>query len=117
MNSTTEVLSKEKIEAIVMAPGITAWKHYDVPNVSMAEVSFEPEAVEPLHYHEKAQQIFMVLEGEALFFVGDETLEVNAGESLFVAPGIHHGAKNRGAGELRIQVVSQPSATGDRVDL
>ncbi len=113
----TAVVSRNTVSPIEMAPGIHAWKHHDTPELSMVEVEFRPEALEPMHYHEKAKQLFMVLQGKVSFTVDGAKHELNAGQSIAVAPGVHHCAQNIGEGQLIIQVVSQPSASGDRVVL
>lgn len=43
-----------------------------------------------LHLHYKQDEIFYVVEGEYRFVVGEETMELNAGDTIFLPRGIPH---------------------------
>ena len=53
-----------------------------------------------LHRHPYAE-VFVVLEGEATFTLGDEQRIVRAGEIAVAPPGVAHGFMNSGFGPLR----------------
>jgi mannose-6-phosphate isomerase-like protein (cupin superfamily) len=53
-----------------------------------------------LHKHPYAE-IFIVLEGEALYTVGDETIEAEGGQVLIAPPHAPHKFVNSGTGILR----------------
>jgi quercetin dioxygenase-like cupin family protein len=44
----------------------------------------------PLHLHRKEDEMFVILEGEGVFWVGDQVHEVGAGGSVFLPRGVPH---------------------------
>jgi quercetin dioxygenase-like cupin family protein len=44
----------------------------------------------PLHVHSREDELFMLLEGEATFMVGDEVRSVRAGASVWAPRGVPH---------------------------
>ncbi len=50
-----------------------------------------------MHYEE----IFIVLEGQATYTVGSDTVQARAGQVLIVQPGVPHKFVNSGSGRLR----------------
>ncbi len=113
----TQISSKQNVASKQLADGITVWPHHDQDSFSVMEVEFEPKAVEGLHYHEKSTQNIYVIKGTAQFTVDGQTHILSDGESILMLPGIPHGAENIGSETLNLKVVSQPSATNDRVVL
>lgn len=63
------------------------------------EVSFEKDAVGPLHHHPH-EQLTYVLSGRFAFTIGDETREVGPGDTLYKAPDVVHGCVCLEAGVL-----------------
>ena len=63
------------------------------------EVSFEKEAVGPLHHHPH-EQLTYVLSGRFAFTINGETREVGAGDTLYKAPNVVHGCVCLEAGTL-----------------
>jgi quercetin dioxygenase-like cupin family protein len=59
-----------------------------------------PDGGPELHRH-PYEEVFVILEGEATFTLGDETRVARAGDFVVAAPGVTHGFKNTGAGPLR----------------
>jgi mannose-6-phosphate isomerase-like protein (cupin superfamily) len=49
-----------------------------------------PRWVAPLHLHREDDEAWYVLEGRLVFRVGDEEVEVGAGEAMYVARGTPH---------------------------
>lgn len=76
-----------------------------------------PHTSEALHYHQKAQQFFFILEGQATFEIEDEVFVVNTNEGCHVEANKKHKIKNEGATDLHFLVISEPKAHGDRIDL
>jgi len=69
-------------------------------NVCLIFVDLEPGDGPRLHRH-PYEEIFIVLEGQAKFTVGSDTVEAHAGQVLIVQPGIPHKFVNSGDGRLR----------------
>lgn len=63
------------------------------------EVTFEQDAVGPLHHHPH-EQLTYVLSGRFAFTIGGVTKEVGAGDTLYKAPNIVHGCVCLEAGVL-----------------
>jgi mannose-6-phosphate isomerase-like protein (cupin superfamily) len=83
-------------------------KGHDV-SVCIIVVDFEPGAGPKLHRH-PYEEIFVVHEGRATFFAGDETIEATVGQVVAVPAGTPHRFVNSGPGRLRLQSVhAQPA--------
>jgi len=62
-----------------------------------------------LHRH-PYEEVFLILEGEATFTLGDQTRVARAGEFLIAPPGVPHAFKNTGSGPLRsVDVHASPT--------
>ena len=59
-------------EPIALGPGEGIPVKADRPELSLLEVTFEPEAGIQPHFHRRHSDSFYVLEGELEFHVGDE---------------------------------------------
>ncbi|MXP57368.1 cupin domain-containing protein [Pantoea sp. Taur] len=63
------------------------------------EVTFEKDAVGPLHHHPH-EQLTYVLSGRFAFTIDGVTQEVGAGDTLYKAPNVVHGCVCLEAGTL-----------------
>jgi mannose-6-phosphate isomerase-like protein (cupin superfamily) len=68
--------------------------------VSVIAVDMEPGGGPALHRHAYAE-VFVVLEGEATFTLGDEQRVVRGGEVVVAPAGVAHRFVNSGSGRLR----------------
>ena len=66
-------------------------------------VTIEPGAQPPPHWH-KVEEAMMVLEGEGKAILGDEVLDIKAGETLLGPAGIRHGFINTGSVPIKLAV-------------
>ncbi len=80
---------------------------YGHVGVSFFLVDSPPGGGAMLHTH-PYEEIFLTLEGEATFTVGDATIEVSAGQIVVAPAGVPHKFVNSGTGPLR-QVDIHPS--------
>ena len=69
-------------------------------NVSFIWVEARPGEGPRLHRH-AYDEVFVILEGNARFRVGDETIEVTSGDVLVGPANVPHAFKNIGPGVLR----------------
>lgn len=83
---------------------------------------FAPGTAIPLHTH-NVEETVLVLSGEAQAQIGDETLDLTAGDATWAAAGVPHRFVNRGDGEMRIywvyggrHVTRTICATGETVE-
>ncbi|MBD0283049.1 MAG: quercetin 2,3-dioxygenase [Thermoleophilaceae bacterium] len=58
--------------------------------MTIVEVTEHPRAEAPLHVHHRDDEGFWILEGEATFEVGDQTIEASAGDYVFGPRRIPH---------------------------
>ena len=80
---------------------------YGGVDVSFFLVDSPPGGGAVLHTH-PYEEVFVTLEGEATFTVGDDTIEVSAGQIVVAPAGVPHKFVNSGSGPLR-QVDIHPS--------
>jgi quercetin dioxygenase-like cupin family protein len=82
----------------------------ELPELEVVELSFGPEfeGVEP-HTHSDHIDSFYVLMGEAEFTVGDEVFRTGPGGYAAAPPGVRHGFRNAGNGELRMLNLHAPN--------
>jgi HTH-type transcriptional repressor of puuD len=83
---------------------------------------FEPGTAIPLHTH-NVEETVLVLEGEATAVVGQDSVDLEAGDATWVPAGVPHRFANRGQGPLRIywayggrEVTRTIVATGETVE-
>ncbi|MDC7997703.1 cupin domain-containing protein [Gilvibacter sediminis] len=62
-----------------------------------------PEGSEvPVHIHELEDEIFHVLEGTVELILGNETIEGNVGDIIYLPRGIKHGIKTKGTETAKV---------------
>ncbi len=83
--------------------------------LSVIEEQMPAGAAEVLHYHERAQQFFFILSGEAVMDVDGQQVRLTARSGIHVAPGVRHQIRNVSQVPVRFLVISQPPSHGDRV--
>ena len=72
-------------------------------------VTFEPDAVAPVHHHAE-QQIAIILFGELTFTVGAETRVMHAGDCVVIPPNVEHGGVAGPQGCQALDVFTPPRA-------
>ena len=111
----TDIVTKEELPHVVakehlpyggIAHRFEGYRYGDV-NVSFFLVESPPGGGAVLHTH-PYEEIFLTLEGEATFTVGDATIEAGAGQIVVAPAGVPHRFVNSGTGPLR-QVDIHPS--------
>jgi quercetin dioxygenase-like cupin family protein len=83
----------------------------ELEELSVFEMAFSPdfEGVQA-HIHEDLADVFLVLEGEGEFIVGDEVQRAEPGTFFAAPPGARHGFSNPGQGLLRLLNLHAPDA-------
>lgn len=71
--------------------------------------AFEPGQEHALHAHAGTDKLYVVLEGEGLFLLGDREIPMRAGEMLAAPEGVPHGIRNPGAQRLVVLAVLAPA--------
>jgi quercetin dioxygenase-like cupin family protein len=65
----------------------------------------------PLHFHEAADELFIVAEGCLRVSLADRTVEASPGTVIFVPRGTVHGFVNAGTEDVRLLAVFTPGAS------
>ena len=100
--------------------GNTFVKRADVPSVMHIQCAYiEPGNRKYLHYHENAETIWVILEGEGEFYGGpneEDVYPVKAGDVAHALPGQWHGMGNTGKVPLKYFSVEGPQPVGGAFD-
>ncbi len=108
-------INRQTAEHYVWGADCDGWHLVKQPGLSVIEERLPPETCEVTHHHVHARQFFFVISGELTLEVEGHEYTLRPGDGLEVPPGQKHQAINRGGGEVRMLVVSQPPSHGDRV--
>jgi quercetin dioxygenase-like cupin family protein len=108
MDETTSTLDYIVIERDQLPGSELVGREYGA-NVCLIFVDMEPGEGPALHRH-PYEEIFIVLEGQATFTAGADTVEARGGQVIIVRPGVAHKFVNSGAGRLR-QIDIHPSGS------
>jgi quercetin dioxygenase-like cupin family protein len=82
----------------------------ELPELEVIELRFGPdfEGVDA-HTHDNQTDTFYVLDGEAEFLLGDETIRLGPGSYVAAPPGVVHGFRVAGDGELHMLNIHTPN--------
>ena len=108
------VIAKEELPYGKIAHRFEGYRYGDV-DVSFFLVESPPGGGAVLHKH-PYEEVFVTLEGEATFTVGDATIEAGAGQIVVAPAGVPHKFVNSGSGPLR-QVDIHPSGRIQQVNI
>ena len=72
----------------------------------------EPGQSQPLHEHDAADKVYIVMEGRGHFTVGAAVQEASPGEVIWAPVGVPHGVENR-AGERLVVLVGMAPPPGE----
>ena len=70
---------------------------------------YQPRAFVEPHRHRIQEQVYHVLEGEALMEIEGERTVVRKDDVIFIPPGVEHAIYNTGLTDLRFIVVTSPT--------
>jgi mannose-6-phosphate isomerase-like protein (cupin superfamily) len=112
-----EKKSIQNAERYTWGSNCDGWHLLKSDSLSVIQERMPVDAAEQLHYHVKAQQLFYILAGEAVFEIEDETVFLSAKESLHIPTNTKHKIYNNSNSDLIFLVISQPKSHGDRVNV
>ncbi|MBD0368843.1 MAG: cupin domain-containing protein [Flavisolibacter sp.] len=92
------------------------WNLVDEADLSIKLERMPPGTAEEKHYHRKAQQFFYILKGIAILETDYNTVELMAGEGVYVPAGRKHKISNQTTQDLEFLLCSQPSTAHDRIN-
>jgi mannose-6-phosphate isomerase-like protein (cupin superfamily) len=108
-------VSRATAEHYIWGDQCDGWHLVKDGKLSVIEEQMPPGTSEVLHCHERAQQFFFVLSGEAVMEVEGCETRLVAREGLRILPGVHHRIGNESREPVQFLVISQPPSHGDRV--
>jgi mannose-6-phosphate isomerase-like protein (cupin superfamily) len=111
----TAAISRETAEHYVWGNGCDGWHLLKDAHLSVIEECMPPSTSEIRHRHQKAQQFFFMLSGEAVMDVEGRPIPLSIGHGLRIPPGIRHQIRNDSTSPARFLVISQPPSHGDRI--
>ena len=79
-------------------------------NVSVHLNVLRPNTNGPYHYHQTAEDMYIVLEGTGRIRVEDEEFVVGPEQIMFIPPGLRHSVSNPGPGILKLIEIYSPPA-------
>ncbi len=79
-------------------------------HVNVIEVDSGPG---PYHYHERAENVYVVLSGTIEVIADGVRHILREGDAAFIPPGLPHAAGNAGAVEARVLEIYAPPRNGD----
>ncbi len=111
-----KALSREQAEHYRWGDGCDGWFLLKREGVHVIEERMPPGTEEKRHRHERARQLFYVLEGELTMRFDGGDVKIAARQSLEIAPGVSHQARNDSSGDVSFLVISVPPSHGDRIN-
>ncbi|MDE0145958.1 MAG: cupin domain-containing protein [Nitrospira sp.] len=82
---------------------------FETPRFFCDVYGFEPDQVQKGHVHANEDKIYMVLEGQGTFRVGNEEQVLGPGQGTLAAAGEEHAVTNHSGGRLRVLVFMAPN--------
>jgi mannose-6-phosphate isomerase-like protein (cupin superfamily) len=86
-----------------------------IDGVTVGMATIAPGSENPLHIHGNCSEIVLLFSGSVEHVVGDETVELNAGDVLIVPAGVPHQARSVGAISAEMVVVYNSGERGFRL--
>ena len=93
------------------------WNFVDESSLSVKLERMPAKTSEKKHFHEKSQQFFFILKGEAIFEMQQERIYVKAGHGIHIKAGTQHKIINESSEDLEFILTSQPSTVNDRINI
>jgi len=86
-----------------------------VDGVTVGMARIDPGESNPLHVHDNCSEIALILSGSVAHVVGDQVVDLAAGDMLIVPPGLPHQARSTGPGPAEMIVVYNSGHRGFEV--
>jgi mannose-6-phosphate isomerase-like protein (cupin superfamily) len=115
MSKETDPVSRENAEHYRWGQACDGWHLVKDAALSVIEECMPPGTSEVRHYHQRAQQFFYILSGEAVMEVDGQSKKLTAGDGIRILPRNLHQLSNPSSAPVRFLVISQPPSHGDRV--
>jgi mannose-6-phosphate isomerase-like protein (cupin superfamily) len=93
------------------------WNLVDETSLSVKLERMPAHTSEQKHFHQKAQQFFYILKGEAVFEIQQERITVKSEQGIHIKAGVNHRIINESNEDLEFILSSQPSTLNDRINV
>ncbi len=110
------IVNKENAEHYHWGQNCDGWHLLKSDSLSVIQERMPAVTTESRHYHEKSQQLFFVLSGEATMEIEGEEFLLKAQDSIHVNSGLKHKISNSGTEDVHFLVISEPKSHGDRIN-
>ncbi|MCL4140753.1 UNVERIFIED_CONTAM: hypothetical protein GTU68_046260 [Idotea baltica] len=78
-------------------------------NQSLAEATVPAAIQTELHCHKKSEEIYHIIQGKGMMFLGDEHFPVNIGDTVYISPNTPHQISNIGNKDLVFLCACSPA--------
>src|SRR4028118_1283948 len=100
-----DVIRRADVSSFITADGseiceILNHRNSTVRNQSLAEATLPVGGETKEHYHAKAEEIYYILQGQALMRLNNEERPVTVGDAIAIPPGQTHKIRNTGSTPL-----------------
>ncbi|MDG2384300.1 MAG: cupin domain-containing protein [Pirellulaceae bacterium] len=108
-----DVVNLDRVAAFITADGseireLLAHRNSCIRKQSLAEARLPTGGATTPHFHEKTEEIYYILEGQAEMRIGDDVQTVGPGDAIAIPPGAIHTILNSGEQELRFLCCCAP---------
>jgi mannose-6-phosphate isomerase-like protein (cupin superfamily) len=100
--------SLDRAEPFTTKDGSTIRELQHTQAQSLAEATLEPGQATQRHYHERAEEIYLVTKGSGELELDGEVRKVRRGDAILISPGAWHTLENDGTSELSILCMCSP---------
>lgn len=92
-----------------------SWILSQPENLVVKHEKMPPNTKEQVHFHEKAEQFFYVLKGNATFYLEGQIFEIEEHQGISVKPRSKHFIANNSTQDLEFLVISSSPTENDRI--
>jgi mannose-6-phosphate isomerase-like protein (cupin superfamily) len=86
-------------------------------NQSLAEAIVAPGQTTALHRHRQSEELYHITAGHGRMMLGENSFDVEVGDTICIPPGTPHCIANTGSGQLRILCCCAPPYAHDDTEL
>lgn len=83
--------------------------HHGNHQQSLAEAIVEVGAQTRLHYHRQSEELYHITHGQGRLTLGEETLDLQPGDTVCIPPGTPHCIRNTGPEPLHVLCMCAPA--------
>lgn len=105
------------VEHYTWGEACDGWHLVKSQELSVIEERMPPQTAERRHFHNKADQFFYVLSGEAQMEIEGQMFTLKARSGLFIEHGQRHRISNKSDQDVTFLVISRPTTRGDRQEV